>query len=257
MVDNTRRQTQIGTIMKKILLATALVALGSVSALAADLPARAMYTKAAAAPTGSWAGLYIGINGGGGVANSEVLDLQDEAFANTKFQSGFGTFGGQLGYNWQAGSFVFGLEGDLNYVSANNTRAVGNLFGNNNATFKMDAFGSVRARAGVAVDRALIYVTGGPAWGHFDSNVSLDDNFSRATDKEWRLGLAAGAGVEYQLTQNVVLRGEYLYLNFVDKQSDVLRVSNGASDCGVTHPCQFNFANSAQLARVGLSYKFQ
>ena len=67
-------------------------------------------------PSGSasnWTGLYIGVNGGGGVAAADLLDPDCFNCANPTFRKAFATIGGQAGYNWQFGSAVLGLEGDL------------------------------------------------------------------------------------------------------------------------------------------------
>jgi outer membrane immunogenic protein len=253
--------------MKKIILAAFFAALGSASALAADLPSQG-YTKAPmlADPAANWSGFYIGINGGGGLARGAFVDMDQFFDANDQHQSGFGTVGGQVGYNWQVRSFVLGVEGDLNYMSANSSHAIALLSSsgpngfNSSTTFKMDAFGSLRARAGLAVDSTLVYVTGGPAWGHSDSSVNFTrsnplSNSYKSIDHEWRMGFAAGVGVEHMLTQNLVLRAEYLYLDFLDQRHDLI-ASVSPTSCTPSN-CRYNFANTASLARVGLSYKFK
>jgi outer membrane immunogenic protein len=253
--------------MKKIILAAVFAALGSASALAADISSPG-YSKAPmlADPAANWSGFYIGINGGGGLANGAFTDVDGFFGTDDKHQTGFGTVGGQVGYNWQMRSFVMGVEGDLNYMSVNNSHALalGSSSGvngfNSSTTLKLDAFGSVRARAGLAVDNTLVYVTGGPAWGHSDSSVNFVRsnplaNSYKSVDNEWRIGFAAGAGVEHMLTQNLVVRAEYLYLDFLDQRRDVIATLSPTSCTGIN--CRFNFANSASLARVGLSYKFR
>jgi outer membrane immunogenic protein len=254
--------------MKKIILAAVFAALGSATALAADLSSPG-YSKAPMLvdPAANWSGFYVGINGGGGLANGAFTDMDDFLSASDKHQTGFGTAGGQVGYNWQMRSFVLGVEGDLNYMSTNSSHAIAFAFSsgpsgfNSSTTLKLDAFASVRARAGLAVDNTLLYVTGGPAWGHSDSSVRFLrsnplSNSYNSIDNEWRLGFAAGAGVEHMLTQNLVLRAEYLYLDFLDRSHDVI-ASVSPTSCTATVNCRFNFANSASLARVGLSYKFK
>jgi opacity protein-like surface antigen len=125
-------------------------------------------------PPANWAGFYIGANAGGGIAKSDFLDDCFSCY-DTTFHTGFGTVGGQLGYNRQWASTVLGLEGDLNWASAKESHAVGLDIHNHccvgTANFQFDAFGSIRARAGLAVDQTLAYVTAGPAWGHFNSVV--------------------------------------------------------------------------------------
>jgi opacity protein-like surface antigen len=213
------------------------------------LGAPTVANAAVATPAYGWAGLYAGINGGGGVAGADLLDPDCFSCANIVFHKAFGTFGGQLGYNWQFGSTVLGLEGDLNRASFNESGP----FARDRTTIgtaqaKFDAFGTLRARAGLAIDRTLVYVTAGSAWGHFDSSIHsilpADVGGQQVVENGWHFGIAAGAGVEVQLAPSWTLRGESLYLNFVDKT------------------VQFNptarttFAYAAQLARLGLNYKF-
>jgi outer membrane immunogenic protein len=244
--------------MKRILTSLLMAAALSAPALAADIaPA---YKAPAYTPAANWTGLYLGINGGGGILNGEISDPDDFFEAeSTKFQAGFGTFGGQLGFNWQLNNFVLGLEGDLNWASAKKSEGVNlddGTFNQGTSTLKMDAFGSVRGRAGLAVDHTLIYVTGGPAWGHFNSSDIHDGGFVVANDHEWRVGLAAGAGVEYMLTSNWIIRGEYMFLDFLDSSKPIL-VDGVPSDCTSNGgPCRIKFANTANVVRAGISYKF-
>src|SRR3982074_388675 len=249
--------------MKRILCGMVMAAALSGSAFAIDLPSRGYKAPMLADPASNWSGFYVGIHGGGGMANADILDPDGRFFgANTKFHTGFGTAGGQIGYNWQMNSFVFGVEGDLNYMSARSSHpvALANSFFDTTAeNFKLDAFGSLRARAGLAVDSTLIYVTGGPGWGHSASSVTSDDLISplrfQSIDNEWRMGFAAGFGVERMMTQNLVLRAEYLYLDFLSKQQNLIR-SDGVLSCGTAN-CHKDLANTASIARVALSYKFQ
>jgi outer membrane immunogenic protein len=90
---------------------------------------------------------------------------------------------------------VLGLEGDLNWTSARATDAFALCCSSNRigseAHSKFDAFASIRGRMGMAFDNALIYVTGGPVWGHFNSGVSnLDLPFTNnaSTDDGWHPG---------------------------------------------------------------------
>src|SRR3954453_11855415 len=178
--------------MKKIVLATVLAALGSASALAADLAPRA-YSKAPmmAAPVSTWQGFYIGGNVGYGWGRG-----------NTSSTGGLGGFidiapwsndtnpkgvlgGAQIGYNWQAGSFVTGLEADIQGAGIKgsfkspffdldtNSVVPGEFI---SANQKLSWFGTVRGRLGVTVTPdLLLYGTGGLAYGQVD--VSADTVF--------------------------------------------------------------------------------
>ena len=118
----------------------------------------------------------------------------------------------------------------------------------------------MRARLGLAADRALFYVTAGPAFGHFNSAVNsfgpprFPDVFVLA-DNSWHLGAAVGAGMEYMVAPGWSIRGEYLYLNFVERAATCVPLNAAAvqQNCASFH--HIDFANSAQIARVGLNYK--
>jgi outer membrane immunogenic protein len=250
--------------MRRLLLAAlALAALVAGPARAADLAYRA---PLAPAPPPSWAGLYLGLNAGGGVATGEFLD---NCFTCASLQINEPAFavGAQLGYNWQRGNLVYGLEGDLDWIGASKSGifAAGDPCCGGTATLKMDAFGSIRGRLGLAFDSALLYVTAGPAFGHFDSSVALCSQpgcgvfgiHDTSTDRTWLPGIAAGAGVEYMLTKNLSLRGEFLYLLFRNDNKPYLVNASGAPEPScIAPPCGVNYNYSAALARVGLDYKF-
>ncbi|WP_315738113.1 MULTISPECIES: porin family protein [unclassified Bradyrhizobium] len=183
--------------MKKILLATVALAALAAPAAAADLAARPTYTKApVAAPVLTWTGFYIGAMGG--YAN------EDADFAAMK--GGFA--GGTVGYNWQQGAVVFGLEADAAWADINaNVGALGV-----NAESKIRDWGTVRGRIGYAFGPTLLYATGGYAWA--DNRVSLTAPGFAASDSKIHSGWTVGAGVEYMFAPNWSLKGEYLYKSF-------------------------------------------
>ena len=94
-------------------------------------------------------------------------------------------------------------------------------------------------------------MTAGPAWGHFNTSVqAISAVRTHSVDDSWHPGIAAGAGLEFQLAAHWNLRAEYLYLDFVDKT-----VAFDATDGGINPISRTTFSNSAQLARIGLSYR--
>jgi outer membrane immunogenic protein len=122
----------------------------------------------------------------------------------------------------------------------------------------MDQFATVRARAGIALDQALIYATAGVAFGHFHNTTTFSDEgtpFAQADESKWKTGLAVGAGVEYALTHNWSLKGEYMLMQFGNSLVQINDVPGGGSSCGTVN-CRMNYSNSVQLARIGLNYKF-
>jgi outer membrane immunogenic protein len=185
--------------MKKTLLtAVSLVALGTASAVAADLPART-YTKAPAvvAPVYNWAGFYIGAMGG--------YAKEDASFAPV---SG-GLAGGTIGYNWQTGPVVFGLEADAAWADLSATAGIPGLL---TATAKVDDLGTVRGRIGYAFDQVLLYGTGGYAWA--DTKLSATVLGLSASESHVLNGWTAGAGVEVMFAPKWSVKAEYLYRSF-------------------------------------------
>lgn len=219
--------------MKRLLIAsTALVAL-SFGAVAADLPSRSAPVAAPfvpAAPAFTWTGFYAGVNAGyaWGDFTGNGGSLFDDG-------DGF-VAGGQLGYNVQLGQFVVGLETDLQWTNFDAGPGVGILAGTTSEA-ELDYFGTVRARGGFAFDRALVYGTGGLAYGR--SNVSIP-GFS---DDNMHLGWTIGAGAEYAFTNNLTAKVEYLYTDL-------------ANESVVLGPVTVNAGAEFSTVRGGLNFKF-
>ena len=212
--------------MKKILLASVALFGFAGAAAAADLPVRSAPPAPiiAAAPLFTWTGFYVGVNAGYGWSNDDfdAVDLADE-----DDDGGF-VGGAQVGYNYQIGSFVVGLEGDIQYADFGGELTFdvdGDDVIDDDDDFVFDRgdwFGTVRARAGVAFDRALIYATGG---------------FAFADDAT---GWTVGGGVEYAFTNNLSAKIEGLYVN-LDNDDDFPGF-DGETDFGVV--------------RAGLNFRF-
>lgn len=180
------------------------VVLASVSAVcAADLPRRnaAPAASFSAAPLFTWTGVYAGVNIGYGFG----------AFtgAGGNFQDPSGIIaGGQIGYNYQMGALVLGLEADYQYADLKGGPSVGGIAG---SKAEIEGFGTVRARVGYAMDRFMPYVTGGYAFG--DMKVTLPT----ANKDAWANGFVVGAGGEYAFTNNITGKVEGLYVNLNDQ----------------------------------------
>jgi outer membrane immunogenic protein len=240
--------------MKKYLLATALVGLGSAPTIAADLAARP-YTKAPAlAAVYDWTGFYIGVNAGVGIGRDRFQHDWLNSGSPYSFyaspQGGFG--GGQIGYNWQTGSvlgpIVFGVEADIQGgdLSDDHTRFVNGPI-TTSYSQKLDWFGTARGRVGIANGPVLSYVTAGYAFGNVKTNATqvigpLASSFS--TDRT-QSGWVFGSGVEASLGGNWTGKIEYLYLNLGNK-TDI-------STLLATAP--INTEIRENIFRVGLNYR--
>ena len=241
---------------------------------AADLAARP-YTKAPAVvvdPAYNWSGWYVGVNGGwawGNTTGDRVATSADLLPAvaigtvpnlNAKHEGGFG--GAQAGYNWQTGNWVFGIETDIQGSDIGRTTTTVVPFpvapGLSTSTGRdhMDWFGTFRGRIGIAANNVLFYGTAGAAYGgvHITANdigsVPGSGTFTSSTS-DTLFGWAAGAGIEWGVTPNWTVKGEYLHI-------DLGSTNVNARDLVLT-PASFityRFRHQVDLARVGINYKF-
>jgi outer membrane immunogenic protein len=186
--------------VKKILLTTTgLIALGMAPAFGADLAARP-YTKAPAAiAINNWTGFYIGAMGGYGQEDSSGIGTLSGGFA-----------GGTVGYNWQTGNLVLGVEADAAWSDVGASVSVlGGLVAVND---KIRDMGTVRGRIGYAFDQVLIYGTGGYAWA--DNRITATALGVSLSDNHFHSGWTAGAGVEFMFAPKWSFKAEYLYRSF-------------------------------------------
>jgi len=202
------------------------VAALALSAAGLTTPARAADFYGSGAPltvndtlyrSDSWARPYLGVNLGyawGSVAN------------NPAKPSGF-VGGVQAGYNWQSGSFVFGLEGDIQATAAEETFAPWK--------FSNPWFGTVRGRAGYAFNNVMFFGTGGLAFGE------LRDTTFGLTESHTNAGWTLGAGAEMGLAPNWSAKIEYLYVDLANSNFVITGASNG-----------YRFG----LIRAGVNYRF-
>jgi outer membrane immunogenic protein len=236
--------------------------LGSIIAILAFIGGPALAAGPAPFPAINWSGFYAGLNAGGAMVSGGFMDPCFTCADLTINAPAF-IVGGQAGYNWQYRSFVYGVEGDIDWVSANRTliNAADDSDEAGTATLKMDAFASLRGRMGLAYENTLIYVTAGPAFGHFNSNVMLgtfpgtsDHDTSR--DKVWLPGVAAGAGAEVMLSGNLSVRGELLYAMFTDSNTNYIVNATGLPQvCALGLTCGINYSNSTVIGRLGVNWK--
>jgi outer membrane immunogenic protein len=205
---------------------TTLRAIGFVAALittpaaAADLYARGPAPAYAATPFQgyNWSGAYIGVN----------LGYQWGKTTNWAAEPSGIMGGGQVGYNWQVHpNWVLGLEADLQGSGANDTFAA--------FKFSNPWFGTVRGRAGYAMNNVLFYGTGGFAYG--GGRVEIGP----FTESQTHIGWTVGAGLEVGLTPNWSAKAEYLYVRL---QNEPYALT------GINHGFQSN------VFRLGVNYRF-
>jgi outer membrane immunogenic protein len=180
------------------ILVAATAGLFSAPVFAADLtPLEPLPTPPAveaAAPVNDWTGFYLGALGGYGWGNADtsVGDINADGF----------DVGGYAGANWQWGNFVVGAEGDILVPFRDGSGA--------GVSVDQGLNGSLRARAGIALDRFLVYGTGGAAL------TDLELSGGGLSDDQTLWGWTAGAGVESMLTDNITARVEYRFTDYND-----------------------------------------
>ncbi len=294
--------------MRKILLAgVALAALGAgATAMAADLPVKAPVYKAPPI-VDLWTGFYVGGNVGyswgnwnsnspftlnfptgagvtattpAGFAGAIAADFANTANPNVKGWIG----GGQAGYNWLRGQWLFGLEGDLqasgerarldggatiSFTFADGTHFTDAILMTN--SWKLDWFGTLRGRVGVTVAESwLFYATGGLAVGSQNYSHSqavtatiVNPNGVTAsastlvagTETTTRPGFAVGAGVEKAIDQHWRIKVEYLYLDF-GSHTYLAGIGPGISVVAGPATIDTNVRLRDNIVRVGVNYRF-
>jgi len=259
--------------MRVAAIAGSIFLASTMGSLAAD-----MAVKAPVAPPiaiYNWTGFYVGGNVGYAWGNADTFfnPLPSAAlFVNllpqTLSPDPKGVFGGvQAGYNWQSGRFVIGVEADIQATDINGDARVSPIIQNNGTPFpgagflsthqRINWFGTARVRAGVtAVDRLLLYVTGGVAYGDVDYAAQTDFRpvgtaaYPAAFSKT-KVGWTAGAGGEWAFAPNWSAKLEYLYM-------DLGNESVVANPIIVLPPFQVGYTWKTQehTVRVGLNYKW-
>jgi len=247
------------------------------SALAADLGSPVY--KAPPAPfvaPYSWTGCYIGgnVGGGWGDQSSSLAPGTDAPFWIPAFSAGAAPSafsyntegvigGGQIGCNYQTGSFVWGVEADFDGANITGSESISTAIapfvpGTFSSSQKLDYLGTVRGRLGFTpADRWLVYATGGLAYGETKYNLNFafpgTDDFQSISASNTSTGWTAGGGVEWAFWSNWSLRAEYLYVDLGD--STFTSVPSGRA-ANLASNLTEKFENKYNIVRLGLNYKF-
>ena len=272
--------------MRSLALAAAALLASCAAAAAADLP-RPPPIAVAPAPYMGWSGFYVGVNVGGGMGNGRhdfgIAAAPGFASVNNLIQGAIG--GGQVGFNWQTGIAVVGVEADFQgtgikgSLTAPCLPALCGLPLSATYSQKLPWFGTVRGRLGfLATPSLLIYGTGGLAYGRTEASgtvtltapagpvgdfiVAGNSTFSCQTNTQkvcytgagtqTSLGWAAGGGFEHMITPNLTAKLEYLHVELAGQT--VTLISPPPS---VNAFVNYRFGReSVDLVRVGVNYKF-
>jgi|SRR5271165_3844769 len=272
--------------MKKLLLASvAFAALFAGPAIAADMAVRRPVQV-----INNWTGFYAGLTAGAGWSRSEV-DLVGSPVAagpvatNAQVAAippvlatnpGGALIGGQIGYNYQMGAWVAGLEADLSWADLDGSSipqygaatVVGNsISASASADQRLRYFGTVRGRLGfLATDSLLLFATSGLAYGQVHSSAGLTEANNSGTSitpgagsaSTTRAGWTVGGGLEYLFADHWTVKAEYLYFNLGSVSYGLTPLVGTAA--GVPFTTVGAAASttdfSGSIIRVGLNYKF-
>jgi outer membrane immunogenic protein len=166
--------------------------------------------------------------------------------------------GGQAGYNFQFGHWVYGFEADISWTSIDGaasqpTRAPPNTL-LTTVTQGLDWLATVRGRLGLTAHDWLFYATGGLAFGdtnyRFSNTVSNGDS-ANASDSKVQTGWTVGAGTEYSLGHWSV-KGEYLYYDLGDERLTAVGVLAGGGAAGLAF--QPDFETKGHIVRAGANF---
>lgn len=240
---------------------------------AADMSAKApMYTKApVAVPAYNWTGWYVGANAGYGWSAStdpgfSLSDTSGTGYAAYVAAGGFstpslnpkGVLGGlQVGYNFQQANLVWGAEADLQAAGLTDSSTVSAaptaVIGTTTVEHALHWFGTLRGRAGVAMNNWLFYGTGGLIYGGVHSTLTqsaTNGYFAAATSDTTRAGWTVGAGTEMGWGMWTA-KLEYLYF---DMGRDSVTVLGTGVFTGISYTASQRTAGS--MVRLGLNYRF-
>jgi len=238
--------------LKQALLASAGIVALAGSASAADMSIKG--PMPVGIPYSNWTGFYVG--GHVGVGDYQATCgfggnpfgpcVGDEAEGSTTTGRDINFLAGvQGGYDFQDSYFVYGVAADWTWTNLHST-----AFGNSGSVSwrsRVNWLASVRGRAGIALERNLMYITGGVAIGSFSEETSIGDADFHTTHRDTLIGWVAGLGIEHKFTPNWSGFAEYRHYAF-GKNTEHVQNDNKTS--------VYDFTHSIDTITVGLNYRF-
>jgi outer membrane immunogenic protein len=227
--------------MRKFLIPATVAMAAAMPAIAADFSEPPPPAYVPVPPLFTWTGVYVGAQLGFGWGTNTL----------TVYPAGFGTNfmpngilgGGHVGYDYQINQVVLGVEGDVEGTDIYKDFSPGGAL----YSTSIPVQGSIRGRLGVAFDRVLLYATGGGEFAGIDNSVQGAFGTTDSSSQS-RAGWTVGGGIEYALTPNWLIRGEYRFADF--------------GHLSYATPFTFGFGSFINLhqtenaVRAGFSYKF-
>ena len=230
-----------------LIIGAAALAAATAPAMAADLPMEAP-PAVVAVESFSWSGVYLG--GAIGYAWSDLKVKNNGLGDNFRYRNNVDSLMGSgfIGLNYQFDQVVVGAEGDLSYADFDG-KSRGCFRAFNCRANAGNWFGTVRGRVGFAMDRVLVFGTAGLAIGEGVDFKRSGAPFNFDKDKSGtRYGYALGAGVDYAVTDNVIVRGEYQFIDFGRESVRAVNAIGGGQPAKIDQ--------NAHILRAGVAYKF-
>jgi outer membrane immunogenic protein len=225
-------------------------------ALAADIPAR-MPVKApvmAAPLVYNWTGFYIGGHVGYGWSDkdwTQTFSSLGLALDRGSHEADGFLGGGQIGFNYQVGQWVFGIEGDVSWsdLSGSGNHLVFPAYSGHSS---IDWLATLTGRVGYAFDRTLLYVKGGVAFADDDHHIAFA-GLGRVTNStgDTRTGWTVGAGIEHAFWNNWSAKIEYNYMDF---GSDNHTFTYFAAPAGLVE--RWDIDQTVHAVKFGINYRF-
>jgi outer membrane immunogenic protein len=201
-------------------------------------------------PLYNWAGVYVGINGGWGWGKAKYTADAAGLFPGTSgsINDNGGVVGGTLGFNFQTGGFVFGLEGDWDYSGINTGTTTSICTFSGNCQTGNNWLATARGRFGYAADRVLFYVTGGGAF------ANVKTTFNGVDTTHTQSGWTAGGGIEWAFADNWTAKIEYLYVDLGNRSVNCATTACVIASGGPAIPVTIGLTEN--LVRAGVNFKF-
>lgn len=242
-----------------------MIGLGTTGAEAADLRTPApgvIYAETDVSLGGhDWSGAYAGLSLGYGSGNEDPVDITafpgatGATFGSLKPEGWLGVV--QAGANLQYGNLIVGVEGDLQLSDfhAETSATQGGVAAT--STSDVDWYGSLRPRLGIATGPALIYATGGLAFGGLTGSINAvgpaGETATLATSTDVALGYTVGGGIEYALNDAISLRGEYQFTHLSAEARGTV-FDAGGNNTGIEPNSSINA--DMHTVKVGLNFHF-
>ncbi|MBS0252492.1 MAG: porin family protein [Proteobacteria bacterium] len=215
-----------------------------------------------------WRGWYIGSHSGGALSLVDVGNPNGSSIFGGTVRTPGPLAGGQLGYNWQRGAAVFGVEADMSWADMDGTNscfANSGMFISSNCTAHIDALGTISGRLGWALpfdSRTLIFGKAGIATAHseIDAVPNSGAGLAGTGTSNWHWGWTLGAGVERAVAPRWTVKAEYDFLGFDDERftepASLAQETPPGGQLTATPATGTSVSQDIHVFKIGVNYRF-